>query len=184
MAVGLVAVSSALYLSRVPARSFTPEVRLWCAAYTAFLLTLSLVWASTITRAPRRNREIAFFLPPTLGGELQKVALPEKSRPFLWSRPQSRITPRRAAATNFDLDSPEGSGRKRETRRRERRNIDYGRSFRGFGRARWKWRFCTREREIICPPSPTLGRLLCQRGKRLRAAVLSVTCRRIDVAFE
>lgn len=26
--VGLVAVSSALYLSRVPARSFTPEVRL------------------------------------------------------------------------------------------------------------------------------------------------------------
>lgn len=35
------AVSSALYLSRVPARSFTPEVRLWCAAYTAFLLTLA-----------------------------------------------------------------------------------------------------------------------------------------------
>lgn len=41
MVVGLVAVSSALYLSRVPARSFTPEVRLWCAAYTAFLLTLA-----------------------------------------------------------------------------------------------------------------------------------------------
>lgn len=116
---------------------------LMCRLHRVLANSLPYTRASVVTRAPRRNREIAFFLSPTLAGEPQKVALPEKSRPF------SRAASRRAAVTNFDLDSPEGSGRKRETRRRERRNIDYGRSFRGLGRARWKWRFCTRERDHL-----------------------------------
>jgi hypothetical protein len=130
MAVGLVAVSSALYLSRVPARSFTPEVRLWCAAYTAFLLTLSLARVSVVTRATRRNREIGFFLPPTLGQRTAK-SRPSAPRKNLCSlkRPRRaaprRATPRRTVCvvTNFDLDSPEDRGE--EARNSEARETEH-----------------------------------------------------------
>jgi len=134
MAVGLVAVSSALYLSRVPARSFTPEVRLWCAAYTAFLLTLPLARVSVVTRAMRRNREIGFFLPPTLGQRTAKSrpSVPRKNLCSL-KRPR-RAAPRRAAPrrvapcawfalTNFDLDSPEDRGE--EARNSEARETEH-----------------------------------------------------------
>lgn len=47
-------VSSALYLSRVTALSFTPEVLLWCAAYTVFVLT-SLLSSFAFYRVQRRD---------------------------------------------------------------------------------------------------------------------------------
>jgi len=104
MAVGLVAVSSALYLSRVPARSFTPEVRLWCAAYIAFLLTLSLARATVPTRVRLRDCVFNFFFSffierlcsrPSWKKGLFRAA--EKSWPVL-------------QGANFNLDSSEGSG--------------------------------------------------------------------------
>lgn len=117
---------------------------LMCRLHRVLANTLS---RSIVTRAPRRGTGRLRF-----SSRRRSAASSAKSRSSGKISAALRSQPPLRAATNFDLDSPEGSGRKRETRRRERRNIDYGRSFRGLGRARWKWRFCTRERDHL--PSP------------------------------
>ena len=79
------------------------------------VLANSLARASIVTRTPQRNWEIAFFLPPTLG-MLQKVALPEKSRPFFRAvhRAASRhAAPRRRTLTLIRLKD-QGGSEKRE----------------------------------------------------------------------
>jgi len=109
---------------------------------------------SIVTSAPRRNREIAFFLPPTLGGMLQKVALPEKSRPFVRAVHRAasrRAAPRRRTLTLIRLKDQGGSEKRKGAR--DGTSIMAAR-FEGSA-ARAENGVFARARETICPPPPS-----------------------------